>query len=954
MRLKKLLSLLGLLFVVSIQAKPVHVLEQIAQLAKEPTAALESQKDWLLDNTGYTAHAYRGKKADELIISNGLISRTFKVSPNLATIAFENLISNASVIRGIKPEAQITLNGKKYDVGGLKGQRNYAFLKQSWIKDLTHDPRAFQFTKLTIGKPKKTMGWKRIRHHDKFAKWPPKGIYVRMDYALPSPLGAAAWARLDSHRSRKTLFTDSFTKLGNGWRVHTSPSHSRSSFNNEGKAGEIYTPANTCVYAQRKLPKGTKLVELQLNAGTDQSSSWGPGIALVFKKRTIKFNLGAKGFYLYNGAMEQANLKHPKFKINRNKIIKIRLMIEKNILLCQAQSGPSGWYTYQTVKLKAGDNIPLAVRIGKLGKKGGDKDFHATGDLVRLKIEKFTAYSALNHKKSSQPKLLSHDIILSVHYELYDGIPVMCKWLTVQNHSKKPIVVNKFTSEILAAVEYTTGVDASDIPNTPPNIHVETDYAFGGFTSYGANQYAVHWEKDRQYRTQVSWARRLPCLLEVRPTVGPEQTIMPNKSFASFRAYILPHDSYDRERQSLSIRRMYRVIAPWTTENPLMMHVRRANWEAVKKGIDQCADVGFEMVILTFGSGFSIENESPKYLAKMKKYADYAKSKGIEIGGYSLLSSRRVGGGNAVVSPKGSRPKFGRAPALTSQWGQDYFRKLYQFFEKTGMALLEHDGSYPGDIDITPRLPLQKGALDSRWAQWRIITDFYKWCRANGIYLNVPDYYYLSGSNKCGMGYRESNWSLPRAQQVIHTRQNIYDGSWTKNTTMGWMFVPLTQYQGGGAAATIEPLKDHLNHYQQMISSNLTAGTQACYRGPRLYDAVQTRDMLKAQVNWFKKHRQTLEGDLIHLKRPDGINLDYWLMVNPIAREKGIFTVFNPLDKPITQKIKVNVYYTGLSNTLTVTDKKNNSKIYPINRTHHIFITVTVAPQSQTSYILTQ
>src|SRR6478736_3297666 len=48
---------------------------------------------------------------------------------------------------------------------------------------------------------------------------------------------------------------------------------------------------------------------------------------------------------------------------------------------------------------------------------------------------------------------------------------------------------------------------------------------------------------------------------------------------------------------------------------------------------------------------------------------------------------------------------------------------------------------------------------DSQWAQWRKITDFYRWCRARGVYLNVPDFYYLNGSNKCGMGYREATWS---------------------------------------------------------------------------------------------------------------------------------------------------------------------------------------------------
>jgi hypothetical protein len=207
------------------------------------------------------------------------------------------------------------------------------------------------------------------------------------------------------------------------------------------------------------------------------------------------------------------------------------------------------------------------------------------------------------------------------------------------------------------------------------------------------------------------------------------------------------------------------------------------------------------MVILSFGSGFDVENRDRQSIQDWKRVNEYATEKGIELGGYSLLSSRKVGGGNDIVSPAGQQPTHGSCPALTSAWGQQYFDTLYEFFKETGFRILEHDGSYPGDIDVTERLPLQAGKLDSRWAQWRVITQFYGWCRENGIYLNVPDYYYLSGSSKCGMGYREVNWSLPREEQVLHTRQNIFDGTKTKSPTMGWMFVPLTEYHGGGEAA---------------------------------------------------------------------------------------------------------------------------------------------------------
>ena len=190
--------------------------------------------------------------------------------------------------------------------------------------------------------------------------------------------------------------------------------------------------------------------------------------------------------------------------------------------------------------------------------------------------------------------------------------------------------------------------------------------------------------------------------------------------------------------------------------------------------------------------------------------------------------------------------------------------KLYNWYRVTGMDLLEHDGSYPGHICASTTHPGHRGTDDSQWTQWRTITDFYKWCRAEGIYLNIPDWYYLNGGTKCAMGYREVNWSLPREQQVIHARQNIFDGTREKTPSMGWMFVPLTEYQGGGAAATIEPLKEHLEHYGRMLASNLGNGVQACSRGPRLYDTDSTRDLVKGWVDFYKAHRDILESDVIH------------------------------------------------------------------------------------------
>jgi hypothetical protein len=60
------------------------------------------------------------------------------------------------------------------------------------------------------------------------------------------------------------------------------------------------------------------------------------------------------------------------------------------------------------------------------------------------------------------------------------------------------------------------------------------------------------------------------------------------------------------------------------------------------------------------------------------------------------------------------------------------------------------------------------------------LTGSLKRCRNKGIYINAPDWYFATGSNKTAMGYREENWSLPREYQIVIGRQNIYDGTRAK------------------------------------------------------------------------------------------------------------------------------------------------------------------------------
>jgi hypothetical protein len=741
---------------------------------------------------------------------------------------------------------------------------------------------------------------------------------------------------LESGVGREKLDSDDFRQASENWTIHASKAHPRSSFENEGKFGEIYTPANTAVYAERELPKGARVVEATIDPGTDRSASWGPGIALVFKDTAVKFNIRTGGdgysdaavFAGYDGKSELRRI-GGRQKVDLEKPWTLRLRIEGPIIFFDAKQQGGSWSTYHSIPAPKDEGEPTAFRVGKMDISGGAKDHGTPGEIGRLRIMSFAAWSDLDDTAfaETQKKLdRVKNLKVSVHYEIYDGIPSLSKWITVNNGSDQTIDIQKFSSEVLAVVEYENRVEFREgaALNKPDSLHVETDYAFGGFMPDNAMRHSVHWEPDPEFSTQVNYLRMQPALLRVGPTRGPAQLVEPGETFQSFRAFELAYDSTERERRGLSLRKMYRKLAPWVTENPLILHVTSTNEEVVKTAMDQAAECGFEIVSLSFGSGLNMEDESDENIAKFKSLTDYARSKGLDLGGYSLLSSRRIGNGMDVVSPEGERPTHGNCPALTSEWGQEYFRKLYKFYDKTGFLQFTHDGSYPGDADITERLPLQRGLEDSQWAQWKVITDFYKWQREKGVYVRVPDYYFMSGANECGMGYREVNWSLPRAEQVIHTRQNIYDGTWLKTPSMGWMFVPLTQYHGGGAAATIEPLDEHIDHYERMLTSNLAMGVQAVYRGFRVYDTPRVKNMVIRWVDWFKEHREVLESDVLHGRRADARDIDWMLHVNPAGEEKGMLVVFNPLSKPVKKTLRIDLYYTGLDDQAMVSREGDN------------------------------
>ncbi len=693
--------------------------------------------DWLIKNAAASAKVFSSADNKDIILYNGLVKRTFRLQPNVVCTDYKNMVTGQQLLRAVMPEAVVNINGKEYNVGGLHGQKEKAYLLPEWLDTFTNGETDFQFNTYTISELKPFVQWK-------VSDW---------------------WA------------------------------------------------------SNKKQAKGKIL--------------------------TFSF-------------------------------------------------------------------------------------------------------------KSNLPAL--KDILIKVNYALYDNLPLIAKWVTIENKGTIPVKIGRVKNELLAVVEEESAVVGSpDKMKKQQGIYIETNYAFNNSMRYEISDQTLHWKIDSTYSSQVNYDYNTPCILEVYPDKVSDIELLQGSTFTSVRSFELLMDSYDRERRGLSVRKMYSTIAPWTTANPIFMHLVSKNDEEVKNAIDQCAAAGYEAVILSFGSHLNLEDSSASNIKKWKILTDYAHRKHIKIGGYSLFSSRRISDEDDVISAVTGKPGgafFGNAPCFGSKWGLAYRDKIKYFFTQTGFNIWENDGPYPGDVCASTTHPGHKGLDDSQWRQMEIQKELYRWLNERSVYINAPDWYFLDGTNKIAIGYREVNFSLPRENQKLLNRQNIFDGTWEKTPGMSWGFVPLTRYQGGGPEAVLEPLSEHLGDYKQLMMQYYGAGVQACYRGPRLYDTDTTKKVVINVINWYKKYRDILNSDIVHLRRADGRDWDGILHVNPQLKTKGLMMLYNPLKEKITRTIKIPLYYTGATTTVMISEQGGKKVQKKLDRKYEIELSVSFGAESYTWFVI--
>jgi hypothetical protein len=238
---------------------------------------------------------------------------------------------------------------------------------------------------------------------------------------------------------------------------------------------------------------------------------------------------------------------------------------------------------------------------------------------------------------------------------------------------------------------------------------------------------------------------------------------------SSFRVHELVIGSSDIERVALSKHRLLRLLAPHTQENPIFFHMIDGSSPAFRAAIDQMAEVGFEMLIYSFGSGFNMESNDENYIKQITSDIAYATSKGIEVGGYDLIAlTREVQPPWMAIDPSTGKPRD--SACLASGWYDYLLNRTLTFMDRTGLIMVETDGPYGGYSCGSTTHAHHRNNDDSVYQQNMLQANYFKILRERSVYINQPDYYFYQGGSKTGMGYNEEQYSLPRWMDISVSR----------------------------------------------------------------------------------------------------------------------------------------------------------------------------------------
>jgi hypothetical protein len=769
-----------------------------------PRRGATQRDDWLAAGTPLPNSTARLLQLDTrtVALSNGLVARIFTVSPEWSTWDVVTA-GKGSALRAPAPEAVVALDGAEYEVGGLRvdtnasafaafacktsrdnwypsGQQAEACPTGWWNRSLPllQNPAAFQYSGHRTTAPEAPFAWVRARHAPP-ADWPPRGLHLEVNFTAPS--GALSQHRgiiisvhyqlLDGAPVISKWVSIAWKEPPRRWhRTVQSAVPSRPLAASGSLAGPLtIQPCDTSPAAAPaewgfvwKLPRvGSTNASIQLGG-----ESSGRDICMTIMTASVGFSNADVGLAACNSSDAMQRWAWGNASGTLRTLAPASRLRAANIRGCVAAAANKAC----CVDVNDHSNQSgTCLQMDECSDGGPWEGFRPLNSALGTMLQSVASPGSC---------IFSTPVVPSPPLPPPPPPPPKPPGC----HTGDCVVVRHVTVEILrlnkawASTERTMPYEQTDITQDVLPFDSSVGDGLLHIRPTALHGSSVLWSDDMTFRDPdyvatnnvgavptvlVGYQSNRTCSADIYGPHreqcqfgGPGVHLRRGEAdFASFRVLQLWSDSAEPERKGLGRRAMTRLLAPQSQEAPFTFHTGTTDTTTFKALVDQLSNVGgFDLLMMSFGSGFTMEDTSPASLSKIGELIRYSRAKGIEVGGYDLIAEKPPTGAEAqyaVLDPD-TNASTG-ALCFASEWRRQLTQKVLTWVNSQSLTAIETDGPYGGAVCGSHKHD-HYGAHDSVYLQQQGQVEFYKDMRAKGVYVNAPDdYLFEGGANKiCG------------------------------------------------------------------------------------------------------------------------------------------------------------------------------------------------------------
>lgn len=534
-----------------------------------------------------------------------------------------------------------------------------------------------------------------------------------------------------------------------------------------------------------------------------------------------------------------------------------------------------------------------------------------------------------------------------LHYEMYDCVPALTKWIQISNESPKPVIVNELYTELLrvpnGAPERLTSMGyMASMPPWDDMLTLDPHQGFPGrsqnywywdpdFDAPNDNELHATWSYYTYLKVGYNWD------MSYGGPTGPGAIVDPRDTFTAVSWKFLLHDSEELERRGLTLKRFLRVVAPQTYEAPTTMMTTNINSTVqFRSAISQAAQVGADVLIVAFGAdGYcglcdgQMLNET--WRTWFAEQVAFAKSMNVTMSAYTLMQhngwGETVPEGEEAVNRDGTNASVA---CMATDWHAKYRQNVLDFIKNTSLGGLETDGQYEAYPCAATHGDHRHNGIDGSFhAQLATTLEFNVNLKKLGVYQTSADSYVFSGTNRWNHADNDAGFRLSLWEGMTMSRNYCYDSTYFRVPTSGQYCInDMTQRTfdecGGYGLARMQCL-----HFA--LGSLLVSGTFPVFISDTLYvrgdqDAATIMTVVSQWFAFFKKYRPLLGTDLfLHVAPVTSRTIEVTVHSKRNCRPGEpclIVGVVNPSNSPKKQVVPISVYYSGIKtgSTVTITD----------------------------------